>query len=178
MISGHLTDAEIQQYVLHPSECTADISGHPEVCERCRLEVEAYRALFSAIGQQQKSVFDFDLTAMVLTKLTEASISPDAVGFGETAQSTEAIRYNATAQTPSSGPQINPLPSYVYALVLGVSGITGLLVYLFRKYMLPMSSGNSQMVLYLTIVTSIVIFLFQGAEMYKKYQQQTRTLNQ
>lgn len=166
MISGHLTDAEIQQYVLHPSECTEDISGHLEGCERCRMEIDAYRALFSAIGQLQKSVFDFDLTAMVLTQLAEVT------------QAKEAVRHKAAAQAVPSGPLINRLPSYVYPLVLGISGITGMLVYLFRKYMPPLSSGNSQMALYLTIITSIVVFLFHGAEMYKKYQQQMRTLNQ
>jgi len=156
MISDHLMEEEIQQYVLQPSDCGADISGHLEGCEKCRLEMENYRVLFSAIGQESKPIFDFDLTAMVLTRLKE------------TVQSQES----------SSSAEIRRLPSFVYGLVFAVAGIAGILVYFFSIYLRPVLSGISHMALYLTILTMAIIFLFQGADMYKKYQRQLRTLNQ
>jgi hypothetical protein len=167
MISGHfrdredhLTDQEIQQYVLQPSGCEADLSAHLEGCEMCRQETEIYRNLFSVIGQEPKPIFDFDLAAMVLTKLTESA------------------RDNVTHPAAPSRIPSSHLPSFIYGLVLAVAGIAGILVYLFKIYLMPVFSGISQISLYLTILTTVIIFLFQGADMYKKYQRQLRTLNQ
>jgi hypothetical protein len=68
MLNKHLTDEEVQEYVLN-NNSEAEISTHIEQCEACKARIETYRLLFTAIKQQPEPAFDFDLSALVLAQL-------------------------------------------------------------------------------------------------------------
>ncbi|RYY61324.1 MAG: hypothetical protein EOO05_06830 [Chitinophagaceae bacterium] len=99
MINKHLTDEEIQQYVLGVS---ADATGyapdgsenitafaaeaamepgpaidlqstvaHLDGCPACRTRVAEYRLLFTALNDQEPAVFGFDIAGLVLERMAE-----------------------------------------------------------------------------------------------------------
>ena len=66
---NHLTDDEVQQFVIDKSDCDKTILEHVHLCEACKNKVEVYRLLVAGIKQQTPPVFDFDLSATVLQQL-------------------------------------------------------------------------------------------------------------
>ncbi|MBZ5856809.1 hypothetical protein [Flavihumibacter profundi] len=69
MIDNHLTDIEIQEYVLDASQCTKVNLDHMQVCGHCRVKATQYKRLFAGIEGQEQAAFDFDLAALVMEKL-------------------------------------------------------------------------------------------------------------
>ena len=67
----HLTDEEIQQYVLDTKSRTEVWIEHIHQCPHCQQQVQAYQLLFEGIESQEKAVFDFDLEALVMEKLPQ-----------------------------------------------------------------------------------------------------------
>jgi hypothetical protein len=70
MSDKHLMDADIQQFVLDKAGCSADIVAHMHRCVHCQSKGETYKLLFAEIKEQPKPVFDFDLSAAVVKKIT------------------------------------------------------------------------------------------------------------
>jgi hypothetical protein len=69
MVVKHLTDNEVQQYVVDKQHCEVKIVAHIHLCEECRSKVEVYQLLITEIKQQSQPAFDFDLSKMVLQQL-------------------------------------------------------------------------------------------------------------
>ena len=69
MVIKHLTDDEVQQYVVDKQHCEVKIVEHIHSCEVCRTKVEVYRLMIKGIKQQPQPAFDFDLSKMVLQQL-------------------------------------------------------------------------------------------------------------
>ena len=69
MVIKHLTDDEVQQFVVDRQNCEVKIVGHIHSCEVCRIKVEVYQVLIKGIKQQPQPAFDFDLSKMVLQQL-------------------------------------------------------------------------------------------------------------
>src|SRR5215204_1670144 len=65
----HLTDDEVQQFVIDRQHCEVKIAEHIHTCKECKIKAEVYRSLITGIKQQPQPVFDFDLAAAVLTQL-------------------------------------------------------------------------------------------------------------
>ena len=155
MISKHLSDADIQQYVSDKTYCGADTIAHILECEHCRAKAETYRLIFSGIKQQPKPSFDFDLSGLILQQ-----ISPAKPAF-----------------------LLNSLQDYLVAIIaVAAFGIAGYLyrthiTYLFKKYILSMASGLSPFVIGLLITTALTILIFQSIELYKKHQRKIDALN-
>ena len=70
-MTKHLSDSDIQKFVLHSSECDADILEHIQICAHCKSKAQAYRLIFSEIEEQSKPKFDFDLSELVLAKIEQ-----------------------------------------------------------------------------------------------------------
>jgi anti-sigma factor RsiW len=68
MLNNHLTDDEVQQYVLD-KETETEVSSHVKQCAACRARVETYQLLFTALGQQAEPAFDFNLSELVLAQI-------------------------------------------------------------------------------------------------------------
>src|SRR6185436_10805816 len=69
MVIKHLTDDEVQQFVVDRQNCEVKIVGHIHSCEVCRIKVKVYQLLITGIKQQPQPAFDFDLSKMVLQQL-------------------------------------------------------------------------------------------------------------
>ena len=69
MVIKHLTDDEVQQYVVDKQHCEMNIVEHIHFCGVCRAKVEVYQLMIKEIKQQPQPAFDFDLSKMVLQQL-------------------------------------------------------------------------------------------------------------
>jgi hypothetical protein len=69
MIEAHPSDMELQQYAQDRGSCPNTVITHVEGCPHCRAAIAAYGQLFEALEQQPVPAFDFDVTALVMTKL-------------------------------------------------------------------------------------------------------------
>lgn len=147
MRTKHLSEQEIQLCALDEPACGKDITEHVQACAACRAEVQTYLQLFSAFRDHPKPVFSFDLSGLVLQQLPKAK-----PGFS--------------------------LNSFMVFLLVSIAmAAIGIPAYLFRKYLANMFTGILPMTLYLILMTAIVILIFQGTEMYRKYQKQINALN-
>ncbi|MRG48585.1 hypothetical protein GFS24_25940 [Chitinophaga sp. SYP-B3965] len=72
----HLTDMEIQEYVLDKATCSPDIVAHMKTCDTCREVAGAYEVLFVGMKAQEAAVFDFDVSALVLRELHRKERKP------------------------------------------------------------------------------------------------------
>lgn len=147
MIAGHLSENDIQQYVSDSQLCKPSLIEHIESCDACKEKEEAYRILFLGIEQQAKPAFNFDLSALVLSQLEP------------------------------SKPKFSGDIFAVY-LFAGI-GIVAVLLsgILFSKYFSDLFTGTSTLFLYLFAAITLVTLLFQGVEIFRRYQKQMNALN-
>jgi len=69
MVIKHLTDDEVQQYVVDRQHCEVKIVEHIHFCEVCRAKVEVYQLMIKGIKQQPQPAFDFNLSELVVQQL-------------------------------------------------------------------------------------------------------------
>ena len=68
----HLTDEEIQLYVIEKENDDENVVQHVHSCELCKAKVEAYQLLIIGIKQQPAPSFGFNLSELVLNKLPQS----------------------------------------------------------------------------------------------------------
>ncbi len=68
MLDKHLTDEEIQQFLLE-GQPHNNMAEHLRVCKDCKAKTEAYELLFTGISEQEKPAFDFNLAELVAAQL-------------------------------------------------------------------------------------------------------------
>ena len=69
MVAKHLTDDEVQQYVVDRQRCEMKIVDHMHLCGECKLKAEIYQSLVTGIKQQAQPTFSFDLSSLVVQQL-------------------------------------------------------------------------------------------------------------
>ena len=69
MVTKHLTDDEVQQYVVDRQHCEMKIVEHIHLCRECKLKAEIYQSLVAGIKQQPHPAFNFDLSELVVQQL-------------------------------------------------------------------------------------------------------------
>lgn len=147
MITEHISDDDIQQYVLDNVNCHNDIIEHLSICPDCKTKAATYRLLILTIEQQAKPTFEFNLTDLVLSK----------IGYQEPAYSKNN--------------------SFVWFIVsIGIFSI-GIAGYLFGQYLISLFVSISSMTLYLVFTTGITLFLFQVIEIFRNHKRQMGKLN-
>lgn len=65
----HLSDYDIQSYVLDRENCTAATEEHMKTCERCRVMAANYSAIFTEISLVPLPSQELDVEGLVLAKL-------------------------------------------------------------------------------------------------------------
>jgi hypothetical protein len=84
----HPSEAEMQEFALGETKNETSINAHIAICDECKAVVANYRLLFSAIGSEQKPVFEFNLSTLVLEKIQPANTEHSRdrfifyIGFG------------------------------------------------------------------------------------------------
>jgi multisubunit Na+/H+ antiporter MnhC subunit len=147
MINKHLTDTDIQQYVLDKTACDPQLVQHIAVCVDCKQKAEQYYLLFNAIREEEKPAFDFNLAGLVMKQLPQPQ------------------KAHLTGQY------------FVYAIASVLILLSGILPYLYRSYLQKLFKANAPLstALIVTAIVSLSIFLF--ADMYRKYKKQMEALN-
>ncbi|HEX9509515.1 MAG TPA: hypothetical protein VF939_03475 [Puia sp.] len=150
MIIGHPSEIELQLYVLDEPGCTTEVMEHIGQCEDCQVSASAYRLAFAEIKQQSRPAFDFKIEELILP-----SISP--------------------IRTPN--PAAARKEIFMYILVFGAFAFIGLPFYLYRGYLSKMFAGMLPVAICLMAMTAMIILIFYGMEMYRKYRKQLKSLN-
>lgn len=71
MISQHISEEDIQLYVLDASQVAGEAKQHLEQCAACQARVKEYEMLFTGVGSLPKASFDFDVAALIMPQLPE-----------------------------------------------------------------------------------------------------------
>lgn len=178
-MSEHLSEADIQQYVLERAGCEAAVVHHVELCEDCKARAAVYEVLFAGIGQEPGPVFDFDLAAVVLAQLPGAGAVQPAGGEAVQLPAAGVAQLPGAVHAQLAQKKRRFAPGNVFACLLGLSmcGAIGIPLYLFGKGLLRLFAGILPMTKYLILITAVTIFIFQIIEMFKKYRGQMKALN-
>ena len=148
----HLSDTDLQQYVLDKTVCPPSVIQHMEVCENCRAAAAGYQWLVGEISRQPAPAFDFDLSEVVLSRLQEKG--------GE-------ARYPLYGRRRSIWPVLLPV---------GLAVIVGCAVG-FRGYLAQVFFGIFPLFIYLIFVTAIPFLLLLGVDLYKRYKRQLKIMD-
>ena len=84
MLDKHLTDEEIQRFLLEGPQSNSKMAEHLRMCRDCKTRAAAYELLFTGISEQEKPVFEFNLAELVVAQLPkqEAAVVKDRLpGF-------------------------------------------------------------------------------------------------
>ena len=142
----HLTDDEVQQFIID-KQCDIKIVEHIHTCRQCKIKVEVYQSLIAGIKQQPQPVFDFDLSASVLTQL------------------------------PGVQPKIASDKLVTWILVFGSIAFLAGGAYYFRSYIASMFEGVTTILIYLIAISAITVIAAMVFDMYKKYQKEMKVLD-
>lgn len=147
MMSHHLTDHEIQEYISalmqhEPHEALK----HLVTCEACNKEVNDYLLLMSDIKKQERPSFDFDVSTLVLSQLP--------------------IQKKGKVQ--------ETIYAY-YEVILAILVLFGLLYY-YRKTLYLLFSA-SLLINLLMITTAALIMMFLIYDMHHRYQKKMMILH-
>jgi hypothetical protein len=147
MKSTHLTDTEIQAYVLQEAGCSPASIEHIRRCEKCMTKARAYILLFGGVAQQIKPDFEFDLSEVVMKQLVR----------------------------PKSNPVRQTL--VVSFICLLSATFLGAIVFVFGVQLLNLFSGQSTNILYCAMLLTLAMTCLLVVRDYHKFQQKVKELN-
>jgi hypothetical protein len=145
----HLSDEQIQQYVVEGEIAVADANRHISSCEQCKDKAEAYRLLVTGLQGQPAERFDFSVTELVMQQLSLPSI------------------------TRKTGKE-NAL---VYAIAFASVAIIAVAVYFFRDYVAGIFESIAPLFIYLFLTAFIMLSIFLIADIYNRYKRKMHTLD-
>jgi hypothetical protein len=120
---------------------------HIGSCAICEAKAANYRLIFLEMDQLPQPAFDFDVASLVLAQLPRPETTPDT---GE---------------------------RWFYLLIFATLASISIPVYIYRVYFFKMFTGILPAAMYLVILVTVFILVFQGIEMFRKYQKQLNILN-
>jgi hypothetical protein len=147
MINEHVTDSEIQLFVLEGEKCDVRIVKHIKHCSQCTIKAAEYKMLFEGIVQQEKPAFDFSLADLAIEQLPQSQLRE---GFDKW---------------------------FIYIIVLIVIPFMSTAFYLFKNALLNIAWKISSALTGLIITTVACIAVFLLTDMYRKYQKQMNAIN-
>ena len=149
MRETHLTDEEIQQYVLDRDFGDPGINMHIHSCDQCREKAEGYRLLVTGLRNQPAESFDFSLTEIVMQHL------------------------------PVPSPAVNKEKEsiLIYAIMTVAVAIIGFALYFFRKYMTGIFERIAPVFIYLVLTAFMTLSIFLVTDIYKRYKRKMHALN-
>lgn len=69
MKNQHLSEAELQDYVINKTIPKTEMVEHLSNCKACQSNVKAYQLLFSELEKVPNPVFDFNVSELVMAQL-------------------------------------------------------------------------------------------------------------
>ena len=147
----HLTDNEIQEYVLEPGTCSEQIIAHMRHCDICAAVAEGYTVMFAGMKEQPAEGFDFDLKELVLSRLEEKIALPQL------------------KMKPQSG------ENNWGSITAGILSACALL-YFFRHHIAKLFNGIPVLMLSFIMVTAGTIVCFLLADLYRNHQRKMKSI--
>lgn len=147
MKPNHLTDTEIQQYVLQAADSNPAAIEHARHCESCQARAREYTLLFNAVGQQTRPAFDFDLPEIVMGQLVQPKASPVSQSL------------------------------IVFCIWLLSATFLGTTVFLFWEQLTDLFISRSSIVLYTAMTSAASLTIFLVMESYREFQGEMKQLN-
>ena len=147
MINKHLSDEEIQEYVLYKTALPENYIEHIETCESCKTKAANYKLLFAEISQQPASSFTFNLSGLVLQQLPQSKPRNRFENF---------VVY---------------FPAFVAVAAVAFGA------YFFRKRIENIFAGITVVFMYVMIIATVIIVTLKSIDMYKKYHQKISMLD-
>lgn len=138
----HLTDEEIQQFVLNKNLSNTAIQQHLDVCKNCKAAAANYALLFSVIEEAPKPLLEFDVVNMVMPVLPKPKLALEPKGY------------------------------FVYALLIAAFAALCIPVYMYKKDLVRIFENMAPAVIALIALPVIAILLFQFYDTYKVYKKQ------
>jgi hypothetical protein len=164
MSGAHLSPEELQQYILDKPGCAAGDIAHVDSCPECQAQVAAYTLLMAALSQQPVPKFGFDVSAVVMRRLTESSVA--GRGAGEAAER----RIGRGAKRKA-----DRFPRLATAALILL--VTAVPAWLFRKSAYYVFTDISAVFLYLILAAAGVFVLLRVLHLMKRYQQIINIIN-
>lgn len=147
MNTTHLTEDEIQQYVLDDAAVNIEVTEHIHSCVLCKEKAAAYQLLFSGLQQQSQASFDFNLEELVMPQLPLPATNP--------------VKENVL----------------IYFFITAAASITGFALYYFRGYVVTLFQSIAPAFIYLVVTAFITMTAFLIADMYKSYKKKMHILD-
>ncbi|MDB5155793.1 MAG: hypothetical protein JWR50_500 [Mucilaginibacter sp.] len=128
---------------------TADLNTKKHIgsCAICEAKAANYRLIFSEMDGLLQPAFDFDVASLVLSQLPQPETATDRD------------------------------ERWLYLLIFGALASISIPVYIYRLYFFKMFTGILPVSMFLVILVTLFIIVFQGIEMFRKYQKQLNILN-
>jgi hypothetical protein len=178
MSGAHLSPEELQQYILDEPGCAAGDIAHVDSCPECQAQVAAYTLLMKELSQQPAPKFAFDVSAMVLGRLTsESSVERVSERVSERMSEGERAIERVGDRRVEQGAErrVNRRTGWgMAALILVVAGVPA---WLFRRSAYYVFTDISAIFLYLIVGAAAVFMLLRVLHLVKRYQQIIHSIN-
>ena len=148
-MSTHLTDQEIQQFVLDRDAADASMVAHIHGCGQCKEKAETYRLLVTGLLEQPEESFHFSLAELVMQQLPAPAPAPK--------RETESV--------------------LIYSFITTGAAIVVFALYYFRKYMTSIFESIAPVFIYLAITAFLTLSIFLVMDVYKKYKKKIHALD-
>ncbi|PWU00557.1 MAG: hypothetical protein C5B52_08660 [Bacteroidetes bacterium] len=143
----HLSETEIQAYVLNSSAIGEESRFHIQHCGICKEEIARYKAVFSTIENQALPKFEFNLEKMVMSQIMAAEKSPAKKGV---------LVYLIT-----------------FLAILGI----GFTIYYAREYFMDLFWGTPQISIMIITVAASGLIIFQAVDYFRKFRRKLNQLS-
>ncbi|QHV95374.1 hypothetical protein [Spirosoma endbachense] len=147
MSKTHLSDSEVQQYVFHTFSCSEQLIDHITHCEDCRRKAQLYSVLLDGVNQQNRPVFEFSLSGLVMGQLPPA-------------------------KTKNSFDNV-----FIFCLITSAVFLVCIVFYRIGSDLFQVVSTITPMVVYLLYTIASFSFLFLCVAMYVEFQRKMKTLH-
>lgn len=147
MVTKHLTEEELQEFVFEKETCAADIIEHVEQCNICEENAKRYLHLFNDVKETPTPFFDFNVADSILSKLPEA--------------------------TKSSG--IEKQIYWGISMVLLLVG--GAIIYLFWDYISSITISITSFSVYMIIISAVITGFVLVLDIYQRFNKINRELD-
>ena len=132
MMSTHLTDEEIQRYVLDREAADAKMIAHINGCGQCKVKAETYRLLVAGLRERPEESFGFSLAELVMQQLP----------------------------APPPAPKREKETVLIYSFITTGAAIVVFALYFFRKYMTSIFESIAPVFIYLAITAFLTLSIF------------------
>ena len=146
MKQEHLTENELQQFVLEPQEANSEQAAHVAECAKCSAAIANYKVLFKALSTMEKPAFNFDLKKQIMAELSVSTTRK--TGF----------------------------PWFAIGISAISAAMVAIPLYIMRNYFTNMFTSIPAPVIYLVAATTLTIIIFQCRELFSSYRQKIQLL--